>query len=514
MKYIHIGIRWIMSPIERVLDSITMYRVVLYGLTALVVAGLALTSLGIIQISPLALFLSLVSIISVAVATHYVCAYVTGAPANIESTFITAFILTLILNPSYAPADIGVNMAITILAIAGKYILVYKHRHIVNPAVLALVIGGVSGYASVAWWVGSRYMLPLVLIVGLAVAIKTRRLALVALYVASSSAVVTALYFGSYPVLEVLSEHFLSTPVLFFATIMLTEPLTMPPTRNLQYAYVLMVSVLASIPLSFGPFHTTPELALLIGNVWMFAAVLPKRLTLSFLKRVEVGKNTFEYYFKTPSPANHTPGQYFEWTLPHSNPDLRGIRRYFTISSAPHSDEVSFTIKHLEPKDTQSSWKRTIQEIQPNGTVYAAQLAGDFTLGYPTPRAVWIAGGIGVTPFMSMIRAATQKSEKLDVTLLYCNRTEGDIAFKEEVARAEMIGVRTVHFLGEAPTQPLVFEKGFVTQDAIKKHVPLWSDSKFFISGPPSLVASYETMLVDMGVSTGNIVVDYFPGLA
>jgi ferredoxin-NADP reductase len=258
--------------------------------------------------------------------------------------------------------------------------------------------------------------------------------------------------------------------------------------------------------------YGTPELALLVGNVFTFLATFPARLRLTFTKREEVGKGMYEYYFATPYPQRHKPGQYYEWTLPHLHPDSRGIRRYFTISSAPIGNEVSFAVKHV---DQQSTWKTALANLQPGDAVFAAQLSGDFTLEDPGKPVVWIAGGIGITPFISMIRAAQHANLTLNATLFYCNRTEQDIAFKAEIAHAAQNGLTTVHFLNDAPPQStFLHEIGYITPELVKTHAPHWQQATFYISGPPSLVESYERMLLHMGLPAHRVITDYFPGLA
>jgi ferredoxin-NADP reductase len=301
--------------------------------------------------------------------------------------------------------------------------------------------------------------------------------------------------------------------MLFFAAVMLTEPLGLPQTARMQYIYAALIGIISPLYYHMGPFSCSPEFALVVGNIFTFALSRPSRLTLSFEKRIEVGKNTFEYYFKSSYPLSFIAGQYLEWTLPHRSPDSRGIRRYFTISSAPGAEHVTFSVKHMNP---QSTWKQTLETLTQGSTLFATQLAGDFSLKSETEQSVWIAGGIGITPFMSMMRAATQNKRKLNATLLYCSRSQADIAFLDEVTAAAGVGIASVHFLSEAAQSGATFtsEVGFITAESLAKHVPFWKEATFYISGPPPLVASYENLLHGLGVSKSKVIVDYFPGLA
>lgn len=489
-----------------------MYRVVIYGLSAIAAVAFALSLLGMLYIAPALLALSLFLIVGTAIVTHELCVSATKAPGNMESSLITALILFLIITPAGSAREAVTVAAITALAILLKYVIVYRHRHLFNPAALVLVFAGLAGFIGAEWWVGSRYLLPVVAVVGALIAMKTRRERLVLAYIGISTVLVLAYAAATgAPFLEALMRHFLSWPTVFFASVMLTEPLSLPSTRRLQYTYAAIAAAAGSIPFSLGMLHSTPELALLAANLFTFFVDAPERSDLSFVGRTEVGKDTFEYHFRPAHPLSFTPGQYMEWTLPHEVPDERGIRRYFTIAAAPSGETVSFAVRHLPQ---QSSWKKSLADLSPGAVMHATQLSGDFTLRHDTPRHVWIAGGIGITPYMSMLRDALAHGRKIEATLLYCNKTENDIAFTQDLARAGDAGVAVVHVLAEKPASDIPCEVGFVTKDVIERRVQGWQEATFYLSGPPGMVASYETLLSGMGIPENRIVTDYFPGLA
>jgi ferredoxin-NADP reductase len=351
---------------------------------------------------------------------------------------------------------------------------------------------------------------PTVAVAALLVVLKVRRVELALTYILLSAAVVTIWFIDIASPIDSLIRHFISWPTLFFAGFMLTEPLGLPSTKRLQYAFAALVAVLSSIPFSVGFIHGTPELALLLGNVFTLIADRPERYSLAFMRRVAVGAGAYEYWFRAERPVHFVRGQYLEWTIPHAQPDTRGIRRYFTISSRPHDAHVAFAVRHV---DRQSSFKNALESLEPGGIVYAAQKAGDFT-PKPGESMVWIAGGIGITPFISMIRDAEHKRERLSVVLFNCNKTIDDRMFGEELRAAENVGVRVIDVLAEHATVSENIEVGFITPAIIERRVPEWCERRYFISGPPGLVNAYSRMLAEMGVSQRRIVTDYFPGLA
>jgi glycine betaine catabolism B len=502
-----------MHPIHsiiQILDRMTMYRVVMYALFGVIATAFLLALSGLLAHSVGDMALSFLVITGAAIVAHTICARISGAPANSESSYITAFILFLIVTPAQSEGALLISGGVAALSIVLKYVVVYRKRHVCNPAALGLLIGGLFGYIGADWWVGSRYLLPVVLIAAVLVVLKVRRFELFLVYVLSSAVFVTVWFIDSAAPLDTLMRHFLSWPTIFFAGIMLTEPLGLPSTRRLQYVYALLVALLSSIPFHVGSLYGTPELALIVGNLFTFIADRPERFVLTFQQRTQIGNEAYEYHFTAPHPSTHVPGQYLEWTLPHERPDLRGIRRYFTIVSRPGDETVSFAVRHVQ---NQSTFKQKLETLTSGDRIYATQRAGDFTL-HQNARPVWIAGGIGITPFISMIRAARAKGANVDATLFNCNKTENDALFNDEIADAINHGLNAIDILGETPIRSQQYELGFITEAIIQKHVPEWRTRTYYISGPPTLVSAYEALLRGMGIPRRRIVTDYFPGLA
>ncbi|HQT83050.1 MAG TPA: FAD-dependent oxidoreductase, partial [Candidatus Paceibacterota bacterium] len=124
------------------------------------------------------------------------------------------------------------------------------------------------------------------------------------------------------------------------------------------------------------------------------------------------------------------PGQYLEWTLGHRFSDNRGNRRFFTIASAPTEADgmVRLGAKFYEPK---SSFKRALGAMKLNDAISVSHLAGDFVLPKDKKKKlVFIAGGIGVTPFRSQVQHLMNTNDKRSVTLFYSNKTASEIAYK------------------------------------------------------------------------------------
>ena len=126
-------------------------------------------------------------------------------------------------------------------------------------------------------------------------------------------------------------KQILYSPLLFFAFIILTEPLTTPPTRRLRIVYGALVGFLFTPQFHFDGFYLTPEVAILIGNVFSYIVSSKDKLVLKLKEKNRIAPDTYEFIFPAPRRFGFVPGQYMEWTLAHPDTDGRGNRRYFTI---------------------------------------------------------------------------------------------------------------------------------------------------------------------------------------
>ena len=124
-----------------------------------------------------------------------------------------------------------------------------------------------------------------------------------------------------------------------------------------------------------------------------------------------------------------------------------------------------------------------------------------------------MAGGIGVTPFVSMVEDCLIKHQTIDAHLLYCNNEIDDIAYAELFSKAQSLGLQTAHVLNKPPTDWLG-ESGYLTPEMVRRLVPDVQSRIIYLSGPPGMVSSYEKLFEQLGVPRNNIKTDYFPGLA
>lgn len=500
--------------IDKFLNQITMYRLVLYYVASLWVAALVLSVFGLLPYTPVALVVSGVFITVVCLAVNAIFARIFRVPSNIESVYATAFILMLIIAPFKSVNDFWFLGWAALLAMASKYILAVNKKHIFNPAALAVALTAIILHQSAYWWVGNLYMTPFVLLGGLLMVRKIRRTDLVVSFFVV--AVVTVLGFsflrGENPLL-VLENVLFYSPILFFACVMLTEPMTTPPTRNLRILYGGLVGFLFFTPVHIGSVYSTPELVLLAGNLFAYAVSPKKKLILELKEKIPIAFEVYDFLFKPDQNFKFKAGQYMEWTLGHNGQDARGQRRYFTIASSPTEDNIRMGVKFYP---NSSSYKQSMLALNPGDKIVASQLAGDFVLPKnKDKKLVFIAGGIGITPFRSIIKYLLDIKEKRDITLFFSNYTPADIVYKDVFDQGErQLGIKTIYTVTNAPyPSDWRGERGFIDEQMIKRTVPDYKERTFYLSGSHTMVVAFDGILQKMGVKKRQIKKDFFPGI-
>lgn len=493
-----------------------MYRLVLYYLIGLLIVALVLSLLGILPYSPIGLAYSVFFITLLCYIVNVISAWMFGVPANVESVYITALILALIITP-IKTLDVqyfGFVAWAAVWSQTSKYIFAVSRKHIFNPAAFAVALTAITINQSASWWVGTAWMLPFVLIGGFLTVRKIRRFDLVISFLVA--AVVTILAFDFSRGLNISSawrQILVDSPLFFFAFVMLTEPLTTPPTRGLQIIYGGLVGILFAPQIHILSIFSTPELALLCGNVFSYIVSPKKKLLLTLKQKIQLAPTIYDFVFAADAGMKFRAGQYLEWTREHDKSDNRGNRRYFTIASSPTEQEIIMGVKFYDPV---SSYKKSLLAMQPGEKVLAGQLAGDFTLPKNIKeKSVFIAGGIGITPFRSMIKYLLDKNEKRDIVLFYSNKNIADVVYADIFDQAvAKLGLKVVYTLTDINQLPPGWQghTGTINQQMIAEQVPDFTDRTFYISGPRAMVTAFEATLAGMGVHDSKIKTDFFPG--
>lgn len=207
------------------------------------------------------------------------------------------------------------------------------------------------------------------------------------------------------------------------------------------------------------------------------------------------------FIFKPEGTLIWKAGQYLHYVLHHEPTDNRGSDRWFTVASAPFEKEVMITTRLTAEKG--SSFKAALAALEVGESIEISDIDGDFSVDDPAKEYVFIAGGIGITPFHSILKEADHAGTRLQVTLLYANR-DTNVPYKEDLDMFQKNNPGlAVHYI-IAPAR--------IDETQIKKLVPDFAKPVFYVSGPELMVKSLAEVLKGMGVVADHIKLDDFPG--
>jgi ferredoxin-NADP reductase len=223
-------------------------------------------------------------------------------------------------------------------------------------------------------------------------------------------------------------------------------------------------------------------------------------MKLKFIRSEKVVGDVISFIFEPEEPLNWQPGQYMHYLLPHESEDERGHERWFTNSAAPFEGHVMISTRI---NDQGSSFKRTLQSLQPGDEIEADGPEGNFTVGDTERNYIFVAGGIGITPFRSILYDAYNKGIKLKVKLLYATRNE-DIPFKDELEQ----------FAANNPNMSIeyIVDPHSIDKELLKQRIDATDNPMVYVSGPKPMVKSFASDLRELGLAQENIKTDDFPG--
>jgi ferredoxin-NADP reductase len=229
--------------------------------------------------------------------------------------------------------------------------------------------------------------------------------------------------------------------------------------------------------------------------------------------RKEVAEGTMAFRFERPAGWTFKPGQYLDMTLlDPSETDSEGNVRSFSVASAPH-EETLMVVTRM--RDT--AFKRALRTMPFGTAVKIEGPSGDLSLEKDFTRAaIFLAGGIGITPFRSIVHWAAKEKLPNRIVLFYSNRRPEDAPFLAELQSLER-GNPKYKFIAsmtemEKSHQPWHGETGLIDQEMLGRHVKGATSPIYYIAGPPDMVNGLHNMLKKAGVDDKDIRAEEFAG--
>jgi ferredoxin-NADP reductase len=220
---------------------------------------------------------------------------------------------------------------------------------------------------------------------------------------------------------------------------------------------------------------------------------------LKFVETRPVSPGVQTFIFEPLGEYNWVPGQYMHLNLPHPEADDRGLERWFTVSSAPFEGHPALTTRM--DGDPRSTFKDALANLEPGQEIESLDPPeGDFVLEGDGPFLL-VAGGIGVTPYHSMLAQAAHEGKMPKVHLLYGGRVP-ELPFREEFDEyAAQFPELTVEY---------VIEPQQITPELIIERAG--TDAVVYVSGPEPMVEAFDEKLKALGLPENRLKNDFFPG--
>jgi ferredoxin-NADP reductase len=231
------------------------------------------------------------------------------------------------------------------------------------------------------------------------------------------------------------------------------------------------------------------------------------------LSRHEVAERTMAFHFEKPSNWTFKAGQFLDMTLlDPPETDAEGNSRTFSIASGPHEDSLMIATRM---RDT--AFKRVLSTMPLGSAVKIEGPSGDLTLAAKAKRpAVFLAGGIGITPFRSIVFQAAKEKLAHRIFLFYSNRWPEDTPFLDELQALEKENpnYKLIASMTEMTKSPRSWhgEVGRIDKEMLSRYLKDAISPIYYIAGPPEMVKGLHTMINNTGVGDGDIRAEEFIG--
>ncbi len=224
-------------------------------------------------------------------------------------------------------------------------------------------------------------------------------------------------------------------------------------------------------------------------------------MKLTLISKKKQTRNITSFIFKPARPFSWKAGQYLIAQVDHEKQDLRGKMRFFTISSAPFEKNLVITTKVLNKRA--SSFKSTLNNLNVGDYIEGKGPDGDVFIEDSTKNHIFIAGGLGITPFRSILKQLDFENVYPNITLLYANKNKSFLYLKDILESSK----RNPNFNIKYFISPKK-----ITKNSFLKTTKDFKNTYFFISGPEKMIDQIEDIVLKLGANPEKIKKDYYAG--
>jgi ferredoxin-NADP reductase len=228
------------------------------------------------------------------------------------------------------------------------------------------------------------------------------------------------------------------------------------------------------------------------------------------LERIETAKDTYIFSFTKPADFSYHAGQYISLCVePPEVAAPGGTMRELSLSSAPYEDVITTALRF---RDTPA--KKQFMQVKPGEQMYMQGPFGTFQLQKSVGTVVFLAGGIGITPLLSIVKQALYEKQENDFIIFFSNRSYHDMPFLPELhmLTRENKNIRLINTLTLVPPDDWKEERGYISTSMILRYLKHPPAATYYVAGPQRFVGGMWEVLDELGVAARQIHGEEFTG--
>ncbi|MCF7887432.1 MAG: FAD-dependent oxidoreductase [Candidatus Omnitrophica bacterium] len=236
---------------------------------------------------------------------------------------------------------------------------------------------------------------------------------------------------------------------------------------------------------------------------------MPEIINLEFYQKIQRSALVKSFRFYPKNPINFIPGQFAKILFNKDNVSDKELNKYLSFSASPDKDYIEFT-----KKLSQSKFSKKLDSLNKKDKVIVQAPLGNCIFKDEYKKIVFLIGGIGITPVISIIEYIVDKKLNTDLVLFYSNRTDKNIAFKEELDNWQKNNqnIKIIYTIIDSQTKDPKIKRGYIDEKMISETIKNYKERIFFIYGPPGMVSSMAKLCSNIGCRFDRVKKEGFTG--
>jgi glycine betaine catabolism B len=227
-----------------------------------------------------------------------------------------------------------------------------------------------------------------------------------------------------------------------------------------------------------------------------------------FIQRIKRTQSIESFRFQLQERLDFIPGQFIQVLFDKEEPGNKDLNKYLSFSSSPGKEYIEVT-KRL----SQSSFSEKLRNLKPGDSLMFKGPLGRCVIKPEYKKIGFLIGGIGITPVISILEEISLAAKDTDAVLIYSNRSEQDVPFKEDLDKwNQQPGVRIVYTMTDVLPENKGYIYGRIDKSIVQEQMPDIKQRVVFLFGPPGMVKAMHEVCLQIGVNEDNLRIENFIG--